>query len=106
MRYSPLFLISNLNIWHAIAAEPLIVASVGNIWHAIAAEPLIHSQIFTAETTSIVLCTTAGEGDGKQQALRRNARVFISIGDVIYSIFVCWLFIRKLRGVIKLIDVN
>eukprot|EP01084_Bolivina_argentea_P050402 92673_1 len=99
MRYSPLFLISNLLIY-------FIVASAGNIWHTIAAEPLIHLQTFTLSSTSIGLCTTLGKGTDEQHDLRRNALFFLSGGDVIYSIFVCWLFIRKLRVVIKLVDVN
>eukprot|EP01084_Bolivina_argentea_P050401 92670_1 len=99
MRYSPLFLKINLLVY-------FIICTAGNIWHTIATEPLIHLQTLTLSTTSIAVCTTVGKGTEMQQDLRRNALVFISIGDVIYSIFICWLFIRKLRVVIKLVDVN
>eukprot|EP01084_Bolivina_argentea_P199239 340966_1 len=77
----------------------MIVISVLNGFYCVICWPLINFQQLTEQ---IGICTTLGIGTDQQHSKRRLSLAALSGGDILFSIFVCSLFVYKLRVVIKM----
>eukprot|EP01083_Nonionella_stella_P053269 140960_1 len=98
LRYSTSFLICAL-ITYLISACGLYAAYIVYSWK------LVHFQLLSAHS-DLGICTTVGSdlipGNEDARGPQRIVTVLLFLCDVSFSMFVCGLFVHKLRAVIKM----
>eukprot|EP01083_Nonionella_stella_P106987 309327_1 len=94
LAYSTKFLI-------AIAIIIAVIMSVLNILFMITSWQLVHFRTLRDDST-LGICTTTDIGTAAASQRIRTVLGFISLNDVFWSIFVCFLFVYKLRSAIKI----
>eukprot|EP01083_Nonionella_stella_P026340 72443_1 len=94
LRYSVPFLIT-------VSATYMIIISVLNGLFIAASTSVIRFRTLLNDST-LGICTTEGTGTDEQENRIITVLACIALGDLIYSIFICGLFVHKLRSAIKM----